>query len=580
MLPHSDQEAGYGIDFVLLSEDGRIPFSLLLESIGDIPDQDPHNLDNSLLGAGFLFGGSGEDLIRTRQAQHTDEVIDPGESRGRSGTIEHVLIGGSGQDRLQGGQGVEILIGGNLIQDWSMDIRQYIGGFWDTGNDYAGGAGDDHLWATAGADRFEFALGDGRDLITDLLHYAPYLDAATGQNGGELLIEGRSLDLDQLGKVQDQLSFGAGISPGQIRLQREEGDLLFLHSNGLDGVVFDGWFDSKLNQLGKVEFSDGTVWGREDIDRLIQGEFLNNAPQLNVPPEDQVAVEMEPFSYRLPEQSFEDPDAGDVLSFSARLTDGNPLPGWLQLDPLQALFSGTPGLEDAGGYQIEITATDGGGLSAAALLKIDVEDANPPLIGDAGDDQLTGSRYADLLVGGEGNDLLRGRRGDDQLTGGKGNDRLLGGQGRDTLTAGLGDDLLRGGRGADLMKGGKGDDLYQHHAGDGRDRIRDKGGSDRLQFGQGVAAEELWLQRRADDLLISHISGNGQVAIDGWYADPGRRIEMLEAGDGRLLLEKDVQRLVDAMAAFDPPVGGEIIPGSELGEQLLPELAAAWQPAA
>ena len=350
--------------------------------------------------------------------------------------------------------------------------------------------------------------------------------------------------------------------------------------NGLDGVVFDGWFDSKLNQLGKVEFSDGTVWGREDIDRLIQGEFLNNAPQLNVPPEDQVAVEMEPFSYRLPEQSFEDPDAGDVLSFSARLTDGNPLPGWLQLDPLQALFSGTPGLEDAGGYQIEITATDGGGLSAAALLKIDVEDANPPLIGDAGDDQLTGSRYADLLVGGEGNDLLRGRRGDDQLTGGKGNDRLLGGQGRDTLTAGLGDDLLRGGRGADLMKGGKGDDLYQHHAGDGRDRIRDKGGSDRLQFGQGVAAEELWLQRRADDLLISHISGNGQVAIDGWYADPGRRIEMLEAGDGRLLLEKDVQRLVDAMAAFDPPVGGEIIPGSELGEQLLPELAAAWQPAA
>jgi len=71
-----------------------------------------------------------------------------------------------------------------------------------------------------------------------------------------------------------------------------------------------------------------------------------------------------------------------------------------------------------------------------------------------------------------------------------------------------------------------------------------------------------------------------RITVDDWYRGRNRRIETLESGDGQLLLEGQVQRLVNAMAAFNPPDSAEILPGSEVAEQVLPVLASAWQPAA
>lgn len=73
------------------------------------------------------------------------------------------------------------------------------------------------------------------------------------------------------------------------------------------------------------------------------------------------------------------------------------------------------------------------------------------IIGDAGDNVLTGSGDSDILEGLGGNDTLTGLAGDDLLEGGAGNDALFGEDGDDHLWGGLGDDLLNGGAGNDVV---------------------------------------------------------------------------------------------------------------------------------
>ena len=146
------------------------------------------------------------------------------------------------------------------------------------------------------------------------------------------------------------------------------------------------------------------------------------------------------------------------------------------------------------------------------------------LLGEGGDDTLTGGDGDDMLAGGEGADTLRGGAGDDvlivdaddfaegavdggagfdtafvegdeavtidlaahgleavfgggggdTLTGGGGDDLMFGGGGDDTLTGNAGDDVLVGGDGDDTLKGGAGDDVYVFGRGGGRDTLRDE----------------------------------------------------------------------------------------------------------
>jgi Ca2+-binding RTX toxin-like protein len=58
---------------------------------------------------------------------------------------------------------------------------------------------------------------------------------------------------------------------------------------------------------------------------------------------------------------------------------------------------------------------------------------------------LLGNNGEDVLTGGEGNDSMTGAIGDDDLSGDNGNDSMFGGNGNDTLEGGNGNDTLRGG---------------------------------------------------------------------------------------------------------------------------------------
>jgi VCBS repeat-containing protein len=102
---------------------------------------------------------------------------------------------------------------------------------------------------------------------------------------------------------------------------------------------------------------------------------VNDAPRLVSPISDQTATAGVELRLILPD-SFIDLDAGDVLSLSARLASGDPLPTWLQFDAATRTFSGTPALGDAGSLDIAVTATDIAGESAADVFLLQVAGGN------------------------------------------------------------------------------------------------------------------------------------------------------------------------------------------------------------
>ena len=67
-----------------------------------------------------------------------------------------MLVGGSGNDSLDGGASKDTLVGGD-------DNDKLFGGIGD--DILEGGKGNDSLWGEAGADTFIYHKGDGKDII-------------------------------------------------------------------------------------------------------------------------------------------------------------------------------------------------------------------------------------------------------------------------------------------------------------------------------------------------------------------------------------------------------------------------------
>ena len=168
---------------------------------------------------------------------------------------------------------------------------------------------------------------------------------------------------------------------------------------------------------------------------------------------------------------------------------------------------------------------------------------------------IAGTGGADVLVGGAGDDALSGGEGADVLVGGAGDDRLTGGGGGDTYVIGPGD----------------GRDVVDNH-GEG-------GSADRVVFGGAVGPERLWFRRDGDDLAVDVIGGSDGAVIEDWFADPSHRVAAFETSDGARLAAMQVETLVSAMAAFEPPQSGEAELAPTIEEQLAPVIAETWQAA-
>src|SRR5690606_9281308 len=80
---------------------------------------------------------------------------------------------------------------------------------------------------------------------------------------------------------------------------------------------------------------------------------------------------------------------------------------------------------------------------------------------------------------------------------------------------------------------------------------------DTLQFTQGVSVEELWFRKSGSNLEVSVIGTGDKATISNWYSNSNYHLDQFKTADGKTLLEGQVQSLVDAMASFGVPAGGE-----------------------
>ncbi len=101
---------------------------------------------------------------------------------------------------------------------------------------------------------------------------------------------------------------------------------------------------------------------------LVRTNVMNVAPQLTKPIPDVHVSPGGDLLHEFDEDTFVDTDPGDVMTFSAQLATGEPLPTWVQFDPGARRFRGRAPQSAAGHLEIEVVATDFEGLSASGTF--------------------------------------------------------------------------------------------------------------------------------------------------------------------------------------------------------------------
>ena len=109
----------------------------------------------------------------------------------------------------------------------------------------------------------------------------------------------------------------------------------------------------------RVTATDGSSAAISD-DFVITVANVNDAPTLANSIPDQNAPRISCSRSSSPAIPFADVDAGDTLTYSATLANGDPLPTWLTFNAATRTFSGTPANGDVGQITVRVTATDGG----------------------------------------------------------------------------------------------------------------------------------------------------------------------------------------------------------------------------
>lgn len=139
-------------------------------------------------------------------------------------------------------------------------------------------------------------------------------------------------------------------------------------------------YGSYVSPDGKYYFFSRPVgWGPNaaaDIYWVKINDLINSLrntnfiPYLNTQINNQTDSVGHLFNLTIPDSTFIDDDGNNTLTYSAELTNGNPLPAWLVFDTISATFSGIPTSAEL--LNIRVTATDPAGADASTTFSIDI----------------------------------------------------------------------------------------------------------------------------------------------------------------------------------------------------------------
>ncbi|WP_242675146.1 calcium-binding protein [Phytopseudomonas dryadis] len=468
-----------------------------------------------------------------------------------------ILLGGAGNDTLSGAAGNDTLLGGtgddSYVYTAGQDVIEEIGG-------------NDTLVFAGGITFNQVASGlmkSGNDLI--LRVDGSSLDQVTLKDfflGGDNLVETFSFETGgQLTAAQIFGAFGLAVPTPTAAF-----DDIIQGSTG-DDAALDGTTGNDLLQGGN---GDDVLFGDAGADRLEGG---NGNDTLDGGAGNDTLVggrgdDTYLFSVGGGQDVIDNSGGGaDTLHFegitfnqvaSGLMKSGNDLvlSGGSDKVTIRNWFLG-------GDYVVDtITFASGGQLTAAQLFGA-FGLSNPDPAGSPAYQNLPDERAFGTLLAGQAGDQI-----------------ILGSSDDDLIDAGAGNDTLRGNAGNDYLIGGDGSDIYQFAAGDGQDVINNLSNTpdsdtDVLSI-EGIVRENLWLSRQGDSLVIDVTGSEDSITLQDWYADPAQQLDVIQAGSASLYASQ-VDNLVDAMAAFGAPAGGEISLQPNQREQLNAVIAANWQ---
>jgi len=142
-----------------------------------------------------IRGGGGNDVIQVSTAPHVTILGGEGDDRIQGGVGNDTILGLDGNDEVKGGSGDDRVSGG--------EGRDYLDG--QTGNDtLAGGTGDDTLYGLDGDD--QLSGGDGQDYLEG----GKGDDTLLGNDGNDILSGGRDNDTILGGSGNDVSYAGLG----------------------------------------------------------------------------------------------------------------------------------------------------------------------------------------------------------------------------------------------------------------------------------------------------------------------------------------------------------------------------------
>ena len=441
------------------------------------------------------------------------------------------IVGTSGDDQLNGGNGHEVLSGrgGNdLINSGNGHDIAYGG----AGNDEIhGNSGNDTLYGSGGPSfvnlsafnitedyegsvifqsesaGYKNSLGSykvsAEGLITDVQFHFP--NASLPGSGGSTQ-SGTASDLSM--QAGDQLGFfivanGYSYNNSYSDMNFNEGQLEFRNADGsiatITSVNPSLWFvDTDGSETKLVYNAYHTAAGVESGNYQLNPDGIAHTVGLADTDSGLITLGFEDL-YNGGDKDFDDAVFSvDIGNSNAQVLDPNIASGDSGIDQdqptytYQTLGDGSLGKFDQDGNFIGISEQND---------EIHGGNGNDDIYGRAGNDQLFGGNGNDLIDGGSGSDSAWGGSGNDNISGGKDNDQLYGDSGHDSINGGSGNDYIDGGKGNDHLFGGNGDDTVigasgndqldggtgndSLYGGDKNDQLKGRSGDDYLDGGSG-----------------------------------------------------------------------------------------------
>ena len=448
------------------------------------------------------------------------------------------LHGGKGNDKLYGDDGDDVLAGrdGDDLIDGGTGNDYILG---EAGNDILiGGQGNDELRGGAGDDAYMFNKGDGIDIIEEA-------------DGFDKICLGEGIAPDDVvarvslvnsNEVSLELSLkGTG---DKITVRRQFGT--YSYSNGDTA--------SPGAQIEQITFTDGTIWGIDEIYRRAHVMFgTDSNDNFHAAGGSAVVYNGRSGDDYIAGTMGDDKlygDDGDDTIYSGEGNDllvggrGNDIINGFRGDDTYVfnLGDGRDIIHDNYGFDI-LKFGEGIAPEDISIKRVEKNsDYNLELSIKNSEDSVTVSNYfgsfsyfsgavnsrggaidqvvfadgtvwtVDIIhemmhniTGTDKDDTIRfydddsveyhGLAGNDLLVGGRGNDKLYGDEGDDTMSGGEGNDLLVGGKGNDELSGSRGNDTYIFNKGDGSDVISECGGIDTIKFGEGITPDDVDVKR-------------------------------------------------------------------------------------